>query len=116
MIAYPASRSIRLGQVAYAQPYPPEGLEWGQGWGRFFPSSRKIVLPKSPAAGGGVGYVSGGTVLSRQEVEEVTAVAAGQAGVAAGGAGKAASSAAIGTFPLAAAGMAVLVIVGSMVI
>lgn len=74
MIPYSLGNSVRLGQVAYATPYPPGGLEWGQGWGRFAPSSPKVVLPRSAAAGGGVGYTSEGTVLSQQDIADISAV------------------------------------------
>ncbi len=117
MIAYQPFQSVRLGQVAYAQSYPPSGLEWGQGWGRFSSSSPKVVLPKSPEAGGGVGYTSEGTVLSREDYEAL-AVATGQGpGAVQPSPGASASSGASegGKFPLVAAGVAALAILGSMV-
>lgn len=116
MIAYQFSlgNSMRLGQVAYAQPYPPSGLEWGQGWGRFAPSTPKVVLPRSPEAGGGVGYTSEGTVLTQQDIEEISATTGG--GTAAPAAQPAPSVPAApsgGKLPLAAAGIAVVAIAAS---
>jgi hypothetical protein len=115
MISYRPSQSVRLGQVAYAQPYPPAGLEWGQGWGRFAPSSPKVVLPKSLEAGGGVGYTSEGTVLSQQDVEELMAAAGGQGGGAPSQAPSSSSASGSGKFPFVAAAVAALAILGSMV-
>lgn len=126
MIAYNVSlgslgRSVKLGQVAYAQPYPPAGLEWGQGWSRFAPTSAKVVLPRSS---GGVGYTSEGTVLSQQDIEEISA-ATGQPGstqpsapaAAAPAAGAAAAPSAEGSkFPTVAAGVAVAAILASFVV
>lgn len=112
MISYQPFQSVRLGQVAYSQPYPPAGLEWGQGWGRFAPSSPKVVLPKSPEAGGGVGYASEGTVLSQDDVADIWAVT-GQGTVTETKAP--ASSSDVGKFPLVAAGVAALAILGSMI-
>jgi hypothetical protein len=113
--------SMRLGQVAYAPAYPPSGLEWGQGWGRFAPTAPKVVLPRSPEAGGGVGYTSEGTVLSQQEIDEITAAGgggkpAGQptgTGTPAAGVAPAEAPGESGKFPLAAAGVAVVAIAAS---
>src|SRR5579871_2027153 len=116
MIAYQFNMgsSMRLGQVAYAQPYPPSGLEWGQGWGRFAPTTPKVVLPRSPEAGGGVGYTSEGTVRSQQEIDEITASGGGGKSVPASAApSPAQASGQSGKFPLAAAGVAVVAIAAS---
>jgi len=87
----------------------------GTGLGRFAPSTPKVVLPRSPEAGGGVGYTSEGTVLSQQDIEEITAAGGGSpaatpAGAQGGGAPAPAES---GKFPLAAAGVAVVAIAAS---
>lgn len=123
MIAYNVSlgRSVKLGQVAYAQPYPPAGLEWGQGWSRFRPNSAKVVLPRST---GGVGYTSEGTVLSQQDIEEISATT-GQSGSSqpsapAAGAQAPAAAAAPSVegskFPTVAAGVAAAAILAALVV
>jgi len=115
-----------LGPVTYAQSYPPRGMEWGDGWGGLVPRSKKVVLPRSAQAGGGVGYVSEGTVLSREDVEEVTAAAGSQPEVPAGGqpvpsgapspAAQAPAAAEGGKFPIAAAGVALATLVAAFVV
>lgn len=116
MIPYQMGNRVKLGQVAYATPYPPGGLEWGQGWGRFAPSSPKVVLPRSPGAGGGVGYASEGTVLSQQDIEDISA-ATGPGSAPAAGAAAAPGGEGSGpsTLSIAAAGVAAAAILAAFV-
>lgn len=119
MIAYNVSlgRSLKLGQVAYAAPYPPGGLEWGQGWGRFAPSAPKIVLPRSPEAGGGVAYTSEGAVLSEQDIAEIHAAGGAPSGGAAAAQvqGEGAQASSSSNFSVAAAGVAAVAILTSLI-
>jgi len=119
MISYHMGNRVKLGQVAYATPYPPGGLEWGQGWGRFASSSPKVVLPRSPNAGGGVGYASEGTVLTQQDIEEISAVSGQNSGAGVvPGPTKAGAPTASGpsTLSIAAAGVAATAILAAFVL
>lgn len=115
MIPYSLGNSVRLGQVAYATPYPPGGLEWGQGWGRFAPSGPKVVLPRSPGAGGGVGYASEGTVLSQDDIEAISAATGPGSAPAAAAAASPAGAEGPSTLSIAAAGVAAAAILAAFV-